>query len=121
MQALVLVDHGSRRAEANQVVAAVGELLRARVGDGAIVRCAHMELASPSLPEAIDACVGDGASHIKICPYFLGPGRHVSVDIPRILAECRQERPGVEMALCPPLGVHPALVEVILARAFPDR
>ena len=49
-------------------------------------------------------------------PYFLGPGRHASVDIPASVAKIAEGRPGVALRVSAPLGVHPLLADVILDR-----
>ena len=59
------------------------ERLRQRRPDW-IVHFAHMELAAPTLEQAFDACVSDGAREIVVHPYFLAPGRHSTDDIPRL-------------------------------------
>src|SRR5262245_41258442 len=51
MQSILLIDHGSVRAEANQMLAEVGELLQQMVGSDVLVRYAHMELAEPSIEQ----------------------------------------------------------------------
>jgi sirohydrochlorin ferrochelatase len=114
-RAVLLVDHGSRRAEANAVLEQVAALLRERLPDD-IVRVAHLALAPPSLTEGIDACVSDGAREIVVHPYFLAPGDHAAGGVPDLVAEAAARHPGVSMRVTPPLGVHPALLDVILAR-----
>ncbi|HEX2880290.1 MAG TPA: CbiX/SirB N-terminal domain-containing protein, partial [Polyangiaceae bacterium] len=62
MRAIVLVDHGSRHAAANQTLLDVAELLRAEVGSDWLVVAAHMEIAPPSVADAIADCVAQGAT-----------------------------------------------------------
>ncbi len=118
-RALLLVDHGSRRAEANAQLEALAELVAARAGDGAIVRVAHMELASPSIAEGVAACVAAGAREVIVVPCFLAPGRHVIEDLPRLVAEAiaSDANEGVRWRVSEPLGVHPLLAELVLVRA----
>jgi sirohydrochlorin ferrochelatase len=75
-----------------------------------------MELAEPSLDQAIDACVAAGAAEIVVHPYFLGPGRHSREDIPRLAAASAADHPGVQLSVSEPLGVHPGLVDAVLER-----
>lgn len=82
----------------------------------AIVEPAHMELAEPSLPTAFARCVARGATTVVVHPYFLLPGRHWREDIPRLAAEAAREHPGVRWLVTAPLGLHPALVEVVSDR-----
>jgi sirohydrochlorin ferrochelatase len=113
--AILLVDHGSRHPGANESLEQVAELLRRRV-PGRIVRVAHMELAPPSIRDAIDACVADGAREIVVHPYFLAPGRHSTCDIPSLVGAAARRHPEVSIRVSEPLGAHEGLVEVILAR-----
>ena len=115
-EALVLVDHGSRLPEANAVLDRIAEAILRRNAD-ACVEVAHMELAKPSLGEAVGRCVERGFSDITVCPYFLGPGRHTRLDIPRLVEEARSEYPGVRIRIALPLGFDELLVEAVLARA----
>ncbi len=112
---ILLVDHGSRRAEANALLDEVAQRVRLRVPDR-VVCVAHMELASPGIAEGLDACVVAGADDIVVHPYFLGPGSHTSRDIPRLVAEAARRHPGVRVAISAPLGLHEGLVDAVLER-----
>jgi sirohydrochlorin ferrochelatase len=109
---VILVDHGSRRAESNQLLEEMAALYAARSGRP-IVEPAHMELAQPSLAEAFDRCVARGAELVVIHPYFLLPGRHWDEDIPRLAAEAATRHPGIRYLVTAPLGVHPGLADVV--------
>lgn len=115
MRAILLVDHGSRREEANASLAAMAGLVRTRA-EGVIVHHAHMELASPTVDEAFDACVADGATHVHVMPYFLFAGRHATEDIPALARSAAARHPGVSLAIAEPLGVHEALADLVLLR-----
>ena len=114
-RAILLVDHGSRRAEANAQLEELAERLRQRATDRAVC-FAHMELAAPTIADGIDACVAAGAEEIVVHPYFLGPGSHTTRDIPRLVEEALSRHPGVRVYISQPLGVHDKLVDVILER-----
>ena len=114
-RAIVLVDHGSRAAAANRVVATLARKLRRRL-PGCIVHFAHMELAAPTIAEAIDACVADGAHEIVVHPYFLAPGRHSTRDVPALARAAARKHRGVRVRISAPLGAHDALVDVVLER-----
>jgi sirohydrochlorin ferrochelatase len=114
-RAILLVDHGSRRAEANAQLEQVAALLRARVPER-IVEIAHLELAPPGIAQGIEACVAAGASEIAVHPFLLSPGRHSREDIPRQVEAAARQHPGIRLRVTPPLGVHEKLVDVILER-----
>ena len=113
--AILRVDHGSRRPEANAQLVALAERIRARVGDR-FVAVAHMELAEPSIAHGIGSCVAAGANEIVVHPFFLGPGSHTTHDIPRLVADAAALHPGVRARVGPPLGLDEKLVDLVLER-----
>ena len=116
MKAVLIVDHGSRAAEANESLAAMAELVRARLPEGVIVGIAHMEIAAPTIPEGFASLVSAGATEIVVVPYFLAPGRHSRSDIPRFVDEARKLHAGVAFAMTDPLGPHALLADLVVTR-----
>jgi sirohydrochlorin ferrochelatase len=45
-------------------------------------------------------------------------GVHLTEDLPRILRSIAEQHPGVELECAPPLDGHPALVDIVSARAL---
>ncbi len=111
----VIVDHGSRREEANRRHESFVSQWRERSGHP-IVEPAHIELAEPSIGEAFDACVAAGATTVVIAPYFLWPGNHWDRDIPALASEASGRHPGVRHLVTAPLGPHPLLMDVVASR-----
>jgi sirohydrochlorin ferrochelatase len=111
---LIIVDHGSRRRESNELLEAVVDAYRTHSG-WPIVEPAHMELAEPSIATAFTRCVEQDAKLVVVFPYFLGPGRHWSEDIPRLAAEAASphEGRGVRHLVTAPFGLDPLMLEVI--------
>jgi sirohydrochlorin ferrochelatase len=112
---IVIVDHGSRRDEANRRHEIFVQEWRGRRGHD-IVEPAHMELAEPSIGTAFDACVAAGAAVVVIAPYFLWPGSHWDRDIPALAAEASERHPGVRYLVAAPLGPHPLLADIVEER-----
>lgn len=112
---IVIVDHGSRRDESNRMLLEIVRDFRELSGYK-IVQSAHMELAEPTIQQAFDACVADGATRIVVHPYFLLPGRHWDRDIPALVAEAARKHPGIEYLVTAPLGQHPLIQQVMMAR-----
>ncbi|MBZ0168745.1 Sirohydrochlorin ferrochelatase [Candidatus Methylomirabilis lanthanidiphila] len=114
-QALLIVDHGSRRAGSYELLREVAALMRERLGIS-IVHYAHMELGEPTIQQGFDACIADGAEEVIVHPYFLSPGHHVTTGIPALVTQAASRHPGVACRITKPLGVHPKIGEVILER-----
>jgi sirohydrochlorin ferrochelatase len=112
---VILVDHGSRRGESNEMLQGVARRFAEATG-WPIVEPAHMELAEPSIATAFRRCVERGASTVVVFPYFLLPGRHWSDDIPRLAAEAATHHPGVRFLVTAPFGMHPLMAQVIRDR-----
>lgn len=112
---VILVDHGSKRDEANAMLEDVAQLFRGTTG-ARIVEIAHMELAEPTIAQAFARCIAQGAKRIVVHPYFLAPGRHSTSDIPRMVAEAAASHPGVGYSVTAPIGLDPRMTEIILAR-----
>lgn len=117
-KALILVDHGSTVSEANDMLADVARLAALRKHPGYdIIRFCHMELAEPTMEQAFDDCVAEGATDITVHPYFLAPGRHSTQDIPRMAKDAADRHPGISYRVTEPLGLHEKIIEVIFERA----
>ena len=110
--AIILVDHGSRRDESNEMLVDVVREFAAATG-WPIVEPAHMELAEPSIATAFERCVERGATTVVLFPYFLSPGRHWNDDIPRLAAEAARNHPGIRFLVTAPFGLHPLMAKVI--------
>ena len=114
--ALLLIDHGSRRTEANELIEQVAEMVKSQVDADRIVEVAHMELAEPSIERGFARCVEQGATMVVAHPFMLAPGRHVSDDLPCLIAEAAASHPGTKYVIAEPLGAHPGLAEAVIDR-----
>jgi sirohydrochlorin ferrochelatase len=115
MLGLLLIDHGSRRAESNQQLEDMAARVRRLRPDAAVV-AAHMEIAAPDLATAFATLVAHGATRVVILPYFLGDGRHLTQDIPALAAAAAAAHPGVGYTIGAALGPHDALAALLLER-----
>jgi sirohydrochlorin ferrochelatase len=112
---VIIVDHGSRRQESNEMLLAAVEAFKA-AGHHPIVEPAHMEIAQPDIATAYDRCVEQGATHVVVFPYFLSPGRHWSQDIPALAAAAAARHPQTQWLVTAPFGLHPLMQQVIADR-----
>jgi sirohydrochlorin ferrochelatase len=115
-EALIVFAHGSRVAEANESVREVARTA-AQLGGFPLWREAFLELAEPSLAEAVEDLAAQGADRIVVAPYFLVMGVHLKSDLPKLLAEASERAPGVLLIQSEPLGGHPTLAKALAERA----
>ncbi|CAM9374286.1 unnamed protein product [Chrysoparadoxa australica] len=109
---VIIVDHGSKRQAANDMISEVAKRYKAFSGAG-VVEAAHMELAEPSIKQAFQACVDQGATTVICHPFFLSPGRHVTTDIPALMSEAAEGHPNVSWSISDPLGLQPLMPELM--------
>lgn len=101
--AVVIVDHGSRKKDSNDMLVEFGKLYQ-DLTRAEIVEVAHMEIAEPSIEQAVAKCAGKGAVMVVVAPYFLSRGRHIQEDIPALIAEAQAKHPGVKCVMADPIG-----------------
>jgi sirohydrochlorin cobaltochelatase len=111
-RAIVLFGHGSRDPLWRLPMETVAARLRA-MRPGTPVRCAYLELDTPSLPEAVAELVGGGAGAVTILPMFLGTGRHARTDLPQLVEQLRAAHPGVSFELRQPVGEDGRVLDLI--------
>jgi sirohydrochlorin ferrochelatase len=111
---VIIVDHGSRREESNQMLEEVARLFAKRFREKyEIVEPAHMELSEPSISTAYANCAKRGASRVVVCPFFLGPGKHWTSDIPRLTAEAAAKFAHTRYHVTMPLGVDDLILDLL--------
>src|SRR5256885_13914643 len=116
--AIIIVDHGSRREESNLMLEELASLFAKRFAQlYEIVEPAHMEIAEPSIATAYDRCVKRGAQRVVVCPFFLGPGKHWTQDIPRLTAEAADAHPGTRYHVAQTLGIDDLILDLLDKRA----
>ena len=118
MQALVLIAHGSRRQASNQEVMDLASRLQQSASDVyPLIEPGFLELASPSIPEAIESCIQSGATSVVVVPYFLAAGRHVVEDIPQIVKPVAEQHPQVTIRISEHIGMSDSMTRLILDSA----
>ena len=118
MQALLIIAHGSRRAESNTEIRQLAQYVAHLAGDAyGFVGCAFLELAAPSIADGIQQCIDAGAQSITIMPFFLSAGRHVVTDVPQQVHEKLAVFPDIAVKFAPYLGVSDLMPSLILQSA----
>lgn len=118
--ALLVMVHGSPRPVANEDMFRVVDAFKARDDAAAsfpIVEVGFMECNGPTIPEAIDRCVAQGATMLTAVPYFLHTGTHVCDDLPTLMEEAEARHPDVTFLMGDYLGLSPRLTDLLAARS----
>ncbi|ELZ43445.1 colbalt chelase thioredoxin [Halorubrum coriense DSM 10284] len=110
----LLVGHGSRRDKSNEAVRELAAGLEDRLGVS--TDAAFLELAEPSIPEAIGT-LAHSSSRITMVPLSLFAASHVKNDLPLAVERARSEHPGVTFHAGAHLGIHPAILDLLDDRA----
>ena len=101
--AIILLAHGSRDPLWRRPIEAVRDHIAANHPDRP-VRCAYLELCAPNLPGAVAELATLGATQITIASLFLGAGRHVREDLPRMVQDLAHNFGHLQLRLQPPIG-----------------
>src|SRR5260370_270926 len=113
--ALLLIAHGSRHADANADLADLADELR-RSSRYAIVEPSFLELADPTINQAAEQCIQQGAQTVVLVPYFLSAGVHVQRDLNAAKTRLGARFPTVKIYLAGPLGPDPRILDIVLDR-----
>ena len=112
---VLVVGHGSRRAEANDDVREATRQVGRR-GGFALVEAAFLEIERPSVGEGFARLVARGARDVIVHPYFLSPGRHTRGDLPDEVRAAAREHAGVGYRISEPLSAHPLVIDASVER-----
>lgn len=96
---LVVVAHGSRDPRALRTIRALLRRVEA-YRPGLTVRLGHIEIEKPFLADTLTSL---GGGRAVLVPLLLGPGHHVTHDLPRLAAAA----PRLRTTIAAPLGPHP--------------
>ena len=119
MKALLIVAHGSRRKESNDEVRRLATRIDENSGPAFdLVASAFLEISSPQIDSAVADLEEDGATTIKVFPYFLAAGTHVVNDIPRLIKEAEEHHPGIHFEILPHLGALQGISTLILNQIY---
>ncbi|MDR6535577.1 CbiX/SirB N-terminal domain-containing protein [Variovorax soli] len=109
---IVLLAHGSRDARWREPIEAVARRVAERA-PATLVRCAYLELSQPDLRSAMADMVAAGAVGVRVVPLFLGMGKHLREDLPRLLDDLRARHPHVPLELASAIGEEPEVLDLL--------
>ena len=117
-KALLIMAHGSRNDTANDEFRALVEAVaESAPGAGeeyvAVLPC-FLELAQPSLVEAIQQLEHQPVTHVQLYPLFFNKGKHVGKDIPAQVEDARERFPALTIELLDYFGNADGLASLVL-------
>ncbi len=113
--ALLIAAHGSRDEAGVVEFLAMAEAWRALRPDR-LQAAGFLEFARPTIGEAIDDLVRQGAQRIVVAPAMLMAAGHVKNDVPSEIHEARTRHAGVSFHMARALDIHPALLDLCQVR-----
>jgi sirohydrochlorin cobaltochelatase len=120
----LLVAHGARDPAWRAPIEAIARRLRA-LAPGIWVQCAYLEHSVPDLPAAVAQAAAASVKTLRVCPLFLGAGRHARQDLPRLLRQLQNTWPAMVFDLQAPVFEQPQVIDALataaLAPAFPKK
>jgi sirohydrochlorin cobaltochelatase len=110
--AIVLCAHGARDPEWAKPFEGIKARIERNVTD-VPVALAFLEFMSPTLDQAVDALVADGADVIDVVPVFMARAGHVQRDLPLLVNALGSAHPGVSIRLAPAVGEAEPVMDAI--------
>ncbi len=111
--ALLLVGHGSRSAQAVAEIRALSELVADALGPATAVDLGFLEMTDPRAGPVLDRLVAAGARRVAVQPLMLLGAGHTKSDVPAVVLSGRQRHPEVDIVLGSSLGVARDLVAML--------
>lgn len=103
MEAIVYISHGSRSNDWNEkFITFIKETMEGNIAP--IQAYGFFELASPSIGEAIQSCIQQGATMVTVVPVLLLSGNHALIDIPTEIKEAQAQFPEIPIMYADVLG-----------------
>jgi sirohydrochlorin ferrochelatase len=115
MKALIIIAHGSRQEEANLELEGLASQLAGQLKPSYDwIAHAFLEFATPTLADAIDEAIENGADGIDVYPYFLNHGQHVTRDIPGQAELLGRGNPECRIRVLRPFGLCRGVADLVI-------
>jgi sirohydrochlorin ferrochelatase len=111
--ALIIMAHGSRAEAANDEFRVLVERVAERGHDYVAVSPCFLELARPSLLEALQRIEHQPVTRVLVYPLFFNSGKHVGRDIPAQVEEARARHPHLRIELLDYFGRADELADLV--------
>ena len=121
---MLLVGHGSKLPYNKELVESTGQLIAGKYPDY-VVKCAFMNMNSPSIEESLDEFRKEKIDALVIVPLFLAKGVHILHDIPGLIGLPEGTQKGtfslngktIPLVYADPIGSDPLLADLMAKNA----
>ena len=110
--AVILLAHGSRDEAWRAGFEQLADSLAGSLGEGR-VRAAYLQLAPPTLLDAVTATAEEGFRRIAVLPLFIAAGGHVMRDVPAQVSAVQEQWSDLQITVLPRIGETPGFVELV--------
>ena len=114
---LILIAHGSRDQRWREPFEKLLADIKSGIRDDCIF-LAYMDVASPTLHDAVSGAVKRGIKKLRVLPLFMAGGGHVEYDIPVQVEKVKGAFREVEIELLKPVGEIPEVYSAIRKTAI---
>lgn len=110
--AYLLIAHGSREKKFQEEFFDFLKKFRSCFPDRKIAH-AFLDVSSPNITQAIEACILDGVEDIVVVPMMIFSGKHIKEDIPRLISQAKGKHSHVQFHYTGPLADSSMLVHLV--------
>jgi len=124
MKGMLLVGHGSTMPYNKELVETTGKLIAAQTKEF-IVKCAFMNMNTPSIEDALLDFKKENIDALVVVPLFLAKGVHIEKDIPGVIGLPEGVKKGtfalngksIPLVYADPIGSDPLLADLMVKNA----
>ena len=124
MKGMLLVGHGSTMPYNKELVETTGKLIAAQTKEF-IVKCAFMNMNTPSIEDALLDFKKEKIDALVVVPLFLAKGVHIEKDIPGVIGLPEGVKKGtfalngksIPLVYADPIGSDPLLADLMVKNA----
>jgi sirohydrochlorin ferrochelatase len=121
---MLLVGHGSKLPYNKELVESTGQIIAEKYPEY-VVKCAFMNMNSPSIEESLSEFKREKIDVLVIAPLFLAKGVHILKDIPGLIGLPEGARKGtftlngrtIPLVYADPIGSDPLLADLMAKNA----
>ena len=111
---VIIVAHGSKCSESNEEFIKLCEKVKLEnIFEFDLIKYAFLEFEKPTMEMVLRNMSDKKIQKVYVYPYFLNSGKHVSVDIPKIVSTLEVKYPSMDIELLEHFGSSQSVVSII--------